>query len=411
MVFSEYRKSVLDNGITVVSEFIPAVRSVTVGVWVKTGTRFETAENNGVAHLLEHMMFKGTEKRSPLQIARSLESVGGNLNAFTSKELTCYYAEILDEHLKKAVDVISDILCCSTFKEKELEKERSVILDEIQSLEDIPDELIQDYFVEKLFPENGLGLPILGTFENVLKLKRQEVLEFYHKFYFSKNIVIAAAGNLNHNKLVDLCERSFKLSPENHTWKIISPAVSGRGEYVFEKPVNQAHLCLGTTGLAYSHPLKYELLVLNTLLGGGMSSRLFQNIREKHGLAYSIYSFLDFYYDTGLIGIYLGTDKENLPQANRLLDKEIQRLLKAPVGNRELKEAKAQLKGNLMLGLESTARRMSRLAKSEIYLNTFQDIDVIIDNINRVTQESLWELTKTVFNPENFLRVTFVPRN
>jgi len=411
MVVSDFRKTILDDGLTVVTEHFSAVRSVSVGVWVKTGTRFETRQNNGIAHLLEHMMFKGTERRTPLQIARSLEAVGGNLNAFTSKELTCYYAEILDEHLRRAIDVLSDILCCSTFSQKELKKERTVILDEIHSLEDMPDELIQDIFVEKLFPENGLGLPILGTATSVARMTRDDILSFYRSFYFPENIVVAAAGNVNHDKLVKLCEKYFRFPNHKTPATLHTPRQFGQGEIVEHHSVNQAHVCMGAPGLPYGHPRRYDLLVLNTILGGGMSSRLFQNIRENHGLAYSIYSFLDFYYDTGLIGIYLGTEKKNLGKAIKLLEKELAKLRKKPIGKRELKEAQAQLKGNLMLSLESTARRMTRIAKSEIYLNKFQDIDIIIENINRVSQESLYELTKEILQPEKFLRIVFISKN
>ncbi len=410
MVEAKINRSVLPSGLTVISEQIPSVRSVSIGVWVKTGTRFETAENNGIAHFLEHMMFKGTDRRSPLEIARSLESVGGHLNAYTSKDLTCYYAEILDEYLPRAVDVLSDILLCSRFSAEEMEKERLVILDEIHSLEDSPDELIQDYMIRALFPDHALGFPILGEAKTVSRLSRNDLVAFYRRFYSARNMVIAAAGNLRHEELVELCSRHFTFSESNHPWTVHSPDHLGRGEWVYPKPINQSHICVGFPALPYHHPRKYELLVLNTLLGGGMSSRLFQNIREKHGVAYSIYSFIDTYFDIGLLSIYLGTDMKNLERAEGLLERELQDLRDNPPKPEELHQTKSQLKGSLMLGLESTARRMSRLGKMEIYRRKLETIDAVLEAIDRVDRESLWELTRRILDPDKAVKVVFVPQ-
>ncbi len=407
---SQYHKTVLRNGLTVVSEQIPAVRSVSIGVWVKTGTRFECPPVLGVAHFLEHMMFKGTERRTPRQIARSLESVGGHLNAFTSKELTCYFAEVLDENLQRAVDVLSDILCHSTFPPQELEKERLVILDEIQGLEDSPEELIQDYFVEKLFGNHSLGYPILGRIETVSRINREELLRFYNRHYVAPRVVVAAAGNVEHRQLVELCERYFVFPEHNGEMKLETPQQFARGEYLVKRPVNQVHVCAGVPAVAYGDPYQFHMLVINTVLGGGMSSRLFQNIREKHGVAYAIYSFLDFYFDTGLLSVYLGTDRKNLSRALKLLDQEFERLRKHPISTQELVEAKAQIKGNLVLSLESTARRMTRLAKMEIYLNRFEDIDQTVERINRVSQEELWHFTRRLMEQDRLLRVVLLPQ-
>jgi predicted Zn-dependent peptidase len=409
MVFSQFKKTVLDNGLTVITEHIPSVRSVSLGVWIKTGTRFENKRNNGSAHFLEHMMFKGTKKRTPKAIARSLESVGGHLNAFTSKEYTCYYAEVLDEHVRKSINLFSDMLCNSTFPLKELEKERSVILDEIQSLEDTPDDLIQDIFIEKLFMDHPLGFSILGTENSLQKISRESLIDFYERNYLSKEIIIAAAGNLDHEKLVEMCIKSFHFLGRNHNGHIKPPKQIGAGEYTQKKAVSQVHICVGVPSFPYRHPDRYAMLVLNTLMGGGMSSRLFQNIRERYGVAYSIYSFLDFYFDSGVFGVYLGTDKKNLNRALKLLGGEFQRIRKNPIPEREFKEAKAQLKGNLMLSMESTANRMARLAKMEIYNGSFQEIDEIIEQINRVDRDRLWEISKEVFREEKFLRVIFEP--
>ena len=409
MVYSQFHKTVLENGLTIITEHIPSVRSVSIGVWIKGGTRLENKKNNGVAHFLEHMMFKGTKRRSPKQIARSLESVGGHLNAFTSKESTCYYAEILDEHLRKAVTLLSDMLCNSTFPDKELEKERSVILDEIQSLEDTPDDLIQDIFVEKMFRKHPLGYSILGSERSLLGLNRDSLIEFYKKNYLSGGIVIAAAGNVDHEKLVKLCEKNFHFLNGISNNHVTPPKSLGSGEFKKQKPVNQVHICMGIPTYSYQHPNRYPMLVLNTLLGGGMSSRLFQNIRERYGVAYSIYSFLDFYSDTGVFGVYMGTDKRNLAKSLKLLEKEFANIRRKPISQRELNEAKAQLKGNLMLSMESTANRMARLAKMEIYSGSFQEIDEIIEQINKVDREKVWEIAQNVFQKDKFLQVIFEP--
>lgn len=406
---SEYKKTQLPNGLTIVTEKIPYIRSVSIGVWIKSGSRDESKEANGMAHFLEHMLFKGTERRSAREIARSLESVGGYLNAFTSKEQTCYYAEILDNQISKAVDVLSDMICHSVFAPKELEKERQVILDEIDSVEDSPDDLVQDIFVEKLYPDHSLGLPILGSKSSVNRVTREILIEFYQKFYTSHNIIIAAAGNIEHDRLVDLCEIKFQLTSNNESNASQSSPQIGQGEYLLSRQINQAHICLGTSALPYNHHLKYELLLLNTMLGVGMGSRLFQNIRELHGVAYSVYSFVDFFKDNGLLAIYLGTDRSKKDKAISLIEKELKKLQSKPLSRTELQRVKAQLKGNLLLGLENTPRRMGRLAKMEIYLQKYQDVDQIIRDIDNVSSDSISTLVQQIFDQEQMLQVVFLP--
>ncbi len=411
MVYSEYNKTVLPDGLTIVSEKIPYVRSVSVGVWVKSGTRNESREKNGIAHFLEHMMFKGTRKRSAREIARSLEVVGGYLNAFTSKEQTCYYAEILDDQLPKAIDVLSDMVCHSEFPEKEIVKEREVILDEIDSVEDTPDDLVQDVFMEKLYPEDSLGFPILGTKESVTGITRDQLLDFYSGNYTSDNIVIAAAGNLDHSRLVELCQARFQLPRGVTPNDGAASSLYGSGEFVIPRAINQAHICLGTEALPYKHHRKYELLLLNTLLGVGMGSRLFQNIRERYGVAYSIYSYVDFFKDHGLLAIYFGTEKNKLNKALKLLSREIDRLKEKPISRRELNQVKSQVKGNLVLSLESTARRMGRLAKMEIYLQAFHDMDQIISGIDKVSADKVHNLANGLFDKDHLLQVMFIPES
>jgi len=411
MLDREYEKTCLPNGLTIVSEHLPNVRSVSVGVWVKSGTRRETRHNNGVAHFLEHMMFKGTGRKTPRQIVRSIETLGGNLNAFTTKEQTCYTVDVLDEHLSRALDVLGDILNRKSFEEPEVDKERKVILDEILMVEDTPEEMILDLFSEQMFPDHGLGLPILGTPRSLANLNRSELLNFYQQHYKHDNVLVVAAGNVHHDKLVKMCGRYFKMAPGSSEPEKFSKATIKSGEFVFEKPINQAHICLGVPSFEYNHPRRFEALLLNTILGGGMGSRLFQNIREKHGIAYGIYSFLDFYYDYGSFGVYLGTDKSNLKRSMKLLEREFDKLRRRPVPMKELEEAKSQLRGSLVLALESSSGRMHRLATIEMYTGVYRSIDEIIDSINSVSREALYDTTLELLNPEKFLTLKFVPKN
>jgi predicted Zn-dependent peptidase len=409
MVFSEFTKTILPNGLTIVSERIPSVRSVSVGIWIKSGSRQENLDSNGVAHFVEHMLFKGTKKRSSREIARSLESVGGYLNAFTGKEQTCFFAEVLDDQLMKAIDVLGDMICQSTFTPKDFQIERAVILDEIDSIEDTPDDFVQDVFLEKLYPNHSLGFPILGSRESISKTTREQVLHFFQEHYTAQNIIISAAGNLMHHQLIELCDRYFRLESCFKEDTSESPFEVGKGEFILHRPVSQAHICLGTTALPYDHHQKYELLILNTILGVGMGSRLFQNIREKHGIAYSIYSFVDFFKDNGLMGIYLGTEKNKREKALQLIEREFAKLKRRAISQKELTRVKSQLKGNLLLGLENTSKRMSRLAKMEIYLQKYYDINQIIVEIDKVNQEGLSDLIHKLFQTEQMLQVSFLP--
>lgn len=409
MIFQEYHKTVQPDGLTIISEYIPSVRSISLGVWVKTGSRLETRSSNGSAHFLEHMMFKGTPSRTPRQIVRSLESLGGNINAFTSKEQTCYYVEILDEHLTPAIEVLADITCHSTFPDNEFHKEKEVILDEIQSLEESPDELIHDYFIENLFPGHELGFPVMGTRESVQELTREMLLNFYQRHYRSKNIIIAAAGNVHHEELLSLSQRYFEFPPGNGELVKTPPHRINHGKFHFRKSNQQSHVCMGVPGMAYSASRRYQILLLNTILGGGMGSRLFQNIREAYGLAYGIYSFVDFYYDQGIIAAYLATDPQKMKQAVSLLEEEFGKLREETLAVQEIQEAKSQLKGNLVLGLESTSSRMNRLAMMEMYLGELYPIDRTLEEIDRITPESLQDTAKELFDPGKILQVVFSP--
>lgn len=406
---SIYKKTQLENGIRVVTEKIPHVRSISIGVWLIVGSRDENVANNGISHYIEHMVFKGTRRRKAFEIAESLESVGGHLNAFTGKELTCYYAHILDEHLPIAVDVVSDILTNSLFDENEMEKEKQVIIEEINNLEDTPEEVIYDLFVNDLFVDHPLGLSTIGTRKNVLNFQRQNLIEYISENYSTSRFVIAAAGNVEHDELLELISASFKDISRADSSRYLPPQLPQQRKNVIENGSIQAHVCLGTHAYSYSNPKKMGLLVLNTLLGAGMSSRLFQRIREEHGLAYSIYSYIDVLFDTGLFGIYLGTDKNNIDAAIELIEKELGKLRLDRVTEEELARTKSQLKGNLMLGLESTSSRMSRLAKMEIYLQKYYSLDDTLGEIERVTTDALVEIADELFNPKRMCTTILKP--
>jgi len=386
------------------------VRSVAVGIWVRTGSRYENRPENGIAHFLEHMMFKGTKKRTPLKIVQSLESLGGNLNAFTSKEITCYFSNSLDSHLRQSVEVLADMVCNSVFPEKEIRREQFVVLEEIKSVKDTPEDHIFDIFYDKLFPESSIGRPILGREDSVNDFQRDDLINFWHRYYTPENIVVAASGNLGHSRLVNLVNKYFHFD-SGAIPGIPEPArIDQNKMYVYDQPINQAHLCVGGKGIHYTSSDRIALLVLNAYLGGGMSSRLFQNLREKRGLAYSVYSYAEFYSDIGLFGVYLGTDSAKIDMARALIYREFQYLRERHLSPGILKKVKDQLKGNLVLGLEGTSRRMSRLAKNEIYFGEYIPIDALINKIDLVSSEDINRLANQILHPENFISVILQPK-
>jgi predicted Zn-dependent peptidase len=408
---TDYNKILFDNGLTLVYEHVPSVRSVAVGVWIETGGRFEQYPENGLAHFLEHMMFKGTKKRTPLKIAQGLESLGGNLNAFTAKENTCYFANTLDVHLEKAIELLADIICNSVFPEEEILKEQMVILEEIKSVKDSPEEHIFDLFQERVFPGNALGRSILGTEENVLSFNRSNLVNFWQHYYHPQNIVIAVAGNFSQKKLIKQIQKHFNFTTLLQRPKpAFTNAFASDKTYYIEQPISQAHICMGTgTHIPYTSEEKFPLLILHTYLGGGMSSRLFQLLREKKGLAYSVYSFTDFYYDIGVFGIYIGTDKNKLHYVLDLIARDLQVMLTKPMSTFKLTQIKNQLKGNIILGLESMSRRMSRLAKNELYFEDYFSIDSLIEHIDKVSSEDVYEIARQIIRPEKFINVILKP--
>jgi predicted Zn-dependent peptidase len=392
-----YCKSTLPNGIRVVSEAIPYVKSATLGIWVGTGSRNEEDHNHGVSHFIEHLMFKGTEKRTAKDIAETVDAVGGQLNAFTAKEYTCYYIKVLDNHLELAMDILSDMLLKSKYAAEDINREREVVLEEVNMYEDSPDELVHDLHLNNVWPGHRLGRNILGTTEAIGKFDRDLVLQYYQNFYTPDNIVIAAAGNLTHETLEQLAHKFFggmqgvKRQME-HTPPKLSPVRT-----IHNKDTEQVHLCLGALSVPQNSPDIYVVHVLNNILGGGISSRLFQSIREERGLAYSIYSYQTNYSDCGLFTVYAGTRPGNVDQVTELILQNINELRNGGITPGELTKTKEQLKGNLLLGLESSSSRMSRLGKMELTLGRYTTLDEIVTKIEKVSLDSLMEMLNTVF--------------
>ncbi|MCX5905709.1 MAG: pitrilysin family protein [Deltaproteobacteria bacterium] len=394
------QKTTLANGIQVITEEIPHVHSVSVGVWVETGSRDESRGENGISHFIEHMLFKGTKRRSAQQIAKEIDAVGGILNAFTSKEFSSFYAKILAEHLPVALDLLFDLFLHSRFAGEEIEKERQVILQEVNMVEDTPDEYIHDLFGQSFWPRHSLGLPILGSAETIAKMNRKNLVDFFRRHHLHHRPVLVAAGKLKHDQLLKPVREvlgGLKLQAKT---KKSSPPRSHPQVLVKNKKLEQAHLLLGTQGLAATDPKRYAFSILNTILGGGMSSRLFQEIREKRGLAYSVYSFVSTFLDSGIIGIYVGTGDKSVPAVLKIILKEIKRLGENSLRPKELQAAKEQLKGNLLMSLENTDSRMNRLAKSEIYFHRFVKTEEIIEKIEKVTADEVIRLAEQLFQTQ-----------
>lgn len=406
----------LNNGLTLLSQQLPHLRSVSVGAWVMVGSRSEKAEDMGICHFIEHAVFKGTRHRNALEIAKSLESVGGTLNAFTGKEQTCYYANILHQDLPLAIRVIADLVTNASFRESDIEKEKQVILEEIKDAEDTPEEFVQDRFYEDVFRDHPLGFRILGSEETIKGLKSVHLKRFYSQNYAPSNIVLSVVGNFETDALYDIAEREFKFNKkiDGYSWpdnleKYRFQAASGKPDNVLTRNIGQAHVCMGVPlTVTYASKKKFEWIAFNTILGGGMSSRLFQRIREKSGLAYSVYSFVDFMVDGGLFGIYLATDKSKVKKACDNVRSEINRFLSSPIKAHELKMAKAQIKASLLFGLESTSTRMIRLAKNEIYFKKSVGMDTITNQIDRIKLDDVQDVAESLASKLDHFQSTMV---
>ncbi len=395
----DIQTTTLPNGIKVITEAMSHVRSVSVGVWVGTGSRRETAEQNGISHFIEHMLFKGTSNRSAEDIARSVDSLGGNLDAFTAKELVGYNTKILDEHLPIAMDILSDLVLNPLFRDDDIEKEKGVILEEIKMDADNPDYLVHEIFTSNFWKDHPLGKPILGTRETVKKFSQTMVADYYGAVYTPENLLVTAAGNLVHERLVALVGERFETVkragpvPAQHP-----PSTHARIALRSKKELEQVHVCLGVPSYPIPHEDRFTCYVLNTVLGGGMSSRLFQNIRERLGLAYSVFSELNPYTDTGCLAVYAGTSLESARQVVELVLKEFAELKQQIVPPEELRRAKDHLKGSLMLSLESTSSRMSNLARQEMHFQRFFTLDELVESIEKVTADDVQRVARTFFD-------------
>jgi predicted Zn-dependent peptidase len=387
---------------------MPSVRSVALGVWVEAGSRDETPTSKGVSHFLEHMLFKGTSKRTAREIAEALEDVGGSLNAYTSKEFCCYTAHVLDEHVPLAVDVLADILQNSLLADADIEREKEVILREMDHAHETPEDIIFDYLYEDIFPGHPLGYQIYGDASTVRALTRADLVTYLRCHYTKGRVIIAAAGNVKHQQLVDLVSEAFAELPENDCPKREVPGEPPRSSTRTQQCA-QVHVCIGTRACSYADPRKFALLVLDTILGAGMSSRLFQRVREEHGAAYTIYSFADFFSDTGLFGVYFATEQRRLGLCMDLVLSELGDLSRNGLSEGELQRAKSQLKGNLVLGLENTSSRMSRLAKLEIYLRRFCTLNETLAEIEAVTAEEVHQLAAELFSSEKLVVTRLEP--
>ncbi|HTC34503.1 MAG TPA: pitrilysin family protein [Bryobacteraceae bacterium] len=392
----------LKNGVRVISEEMPHVRSVSLGVWIKTGSRRETSTENGISHFIEHMLFKGTKNRSAEEIARSVDSIGGGLDAFTAKEMVSYNTKVLDEHLPLAFDVLADMVRNPLFREADIEKEKGVILEELKMEVDNPEYLLHDIFSSNFYKDHPLGKPIIGTKDTVRAFDRAMIDDYYQRYYSPSNILITAAGNLNHERLVDLARQYFEDLRVNGTLAPdVPPVPHARLVFRDKKSLEQTHLYMGVPAYPFSHELRFACYALNTILGGGMSSRLFQNIREKQGLAYAVYSELSMYHDTGCMAIYAGTAVETAGQVIQSIVKELREIKENLVPAEELRRAKDNLKGSFMLGLESTSSRMSNLARQELHFQRFFTLDEMIERIEGVTAEQIRDIAGEFFHSKN----------
>ncbi|MGD6965105.1 insulinase family protein [Rossellomorea vietnamensis] len=391
------KKYTCSNGLRIVLEEIPTVRSVAIGIWIGTGSRHENKENNGISHFLEHMFFKGTETRSARDIAESFDSIGGQVNAFTSKEYTCYYAKVLDNHAKYALDTLADMFFNSAFDEEELKKEKNVVYEEIKMYEDTPDDIVHDVLSKAVYENHPLGYPILGTEETLDTFNGHTLREYMHNMYTPDDVVISVAGNVDASFIKEVENLFGKYEGGKGHEKNEVPSFH-QNKISKKKETEQAHLCLGYPGLQIGHDDVYSLIVLNNVLGGSMSSRLFQEVREQRGLAYSVFSYHSAYEDSGMLTIYGGTGAKQLNQLFDTIQTTLTDLTAEGITSKELANSKEQLKGNLMLSLESTNSRMSRNGKNELLLKKHRTLDEIVEEIDGVSIDRVNNLGKEIFS-------------
>jgi predicted Zn-dependent peptidase len=402
----------LDNGLTVITEHFDFVKSVAIGVWIKIGSRYERVEQAGITHFLEHMLFKGTERRSAFEIVSTIESRGGYMNAMTSNEYTAYYIRCIHSEIDTALDVLSDMVQHASFPEVEITKEKKVVVEEMKMYRDSPDDLVIEEFVSQIFENHPLGRPILGYEETVNNFSRQNLIDFIQEHYAPENIILSVAGNVNHNALVEKAKEKFSQTEKRDRIEksdLLSPYRPNQKR--FTKDIEQTHYVIGKRGLGIDDPDRYKLLVLNSILGGGMSSRLHQNVREKFGYCYSIHTMLQSYLKAGIFGVYVGTDEDYLDHVRELVIAEFEKVQQEKISTKELEDSKTQLKGYLLLGYESMNNRMRRLATNHMFFDRIIPLEEIEQKIEEVTAEDLQnfagsfldknELSETILTPQS----------
>ncbi len=408
----DIHRHALPNGLVVITETMEHVRSVSVGIWVRSGSRREVPAENGLAHFLEHMVFKGTERRSAEHIAREMDSVGGMLDAFTSKEQICFNAKVLDEHLPIAFDVLADLVLRPKLDSEDVRKERQVVLEEIKMDLDNPEYVLHDVFTRGFWPDHSLGRPILGIPETVRHFDGEGLRRRFKSWFAPDHILVTASGNIAHEQVLELVEKEFgHLKPLGTREEDPVPSTAAPIHLETKRDLEQVHLCVGVPSLPIAHERRFAVAVLNNLLGGGMSSRLFQNIREKQGLAYAVFSELTPYSDAGMLSVYAGTAMETIDKVLDLTIAEFRAMKESPVSEEELLRAKNHLKGSLMLSLESTSARMSNLARQELYFHRFSSLDEILASIEAVTREEVQSLAREFFRPELIAATVLGPLN
>lgn len=408
----DIKKKVLSNGLVIATEAMPHLRSASLGIWIKTGSRFEETNYSGISHFIEHLLFKGTKRRSTAKIAETIDAIGGHLNAFTEKEYVGYYTKVLDEHLPISFDLLSDMVLNPAFPAAEIERERNVIFEEINMVEDSPQELIHDIFLENYWKKHPLGQPISGSKKSVAGIKRTDIRKFFNQHYTASNIIISVAGNIRHHDIQKFAERYFSNlepgTPVTHG----APPVARPSRTIRNKAnLEQMHLCLGTPAPAIASKERYCAHLLCNILGGGMSSRLFQNIREKRGLVYSIYSMLNQYRDAGTLVVYAGTAPDTASEVVELTLQEFGRLRSRIVSSRELNRAKENIKGSIVLSLESSSSRMSNLAQQLLYQDRFYKLEEILNAVESVTAREIRDLANRMFDASHLTLTALGNRN
>ncbi|HPC36186.1 MAG TPA: pitrilysin family protein [Candidatus Marinimicrobia bacterium] len=410
MISENIQRTILPSGIRVLSEYVDSVYSVSLGFWIQAGSQDEEDNENGIAHLLEHMVFKGTHKRTAFAIAHEIESLGGIINAFTSRNVTCFNVQLLHENLAKGVEVLADLILHSRFDSSELEKEKRVISEEIREIEDTPHDLIHDLFTQQLFPDQAIGRPIQGTIESVNAIQVSDLKHFLKRNYTTGRLAVSAAGRVNHDKLVKLVEKYCEEMENGNDYQGKETCnTQPETKRIYRKPIMQSHVILGRRIFGQGDSRRFQLGLLNMILSGGMTSRLFHNIREKYGYVYEVYSFSDLFLREGLFGVYAGVDKDRLDVVIDKIYNEMTALYRKPISVREFKKAKQQVKGGLVLAMESMNARMSNLAKMELYDKQIITIAELLEIVDKISIEDLQELACYLFDSNAFIETIIQP--